>query len=71
MILQELDLGKTVAAEGTYVLFLLLREVSLHVESQILLPVELLPAFLQQNPVRFSNYRGNYSHSLMYKIDGF
>ena len=47
MILKKLDLGKAVAAQGTHVLLFLLREVGLHVQGQVLLSVELLPAFLK------------------------
>jgi hypothetical protein len=48
MILKKLDLGKAVAAQGTHVLLFLLREVGLHVQGQVLLSIELLPAFLKE-----------------------
>jgi hypothetical protein len=47
VISKKLDLGKAVAAQGTHVLLFLLREVGLHVQGQVLLAVELLPAFLR------------------------
>ncbi len=47
MILKKLDLGKAVAAQCTHMFLFLLREVGLHVHGQVLLAVELLPAFLR------------------------
>jgi hypothetical protein len=46
VILEELYFGKSVAALRAHVLLLLFRIVGFHMQRQVLLPVELLPAFL-------------------------
>jgi hypothetical protein len=46
VIPKKLDLGKAVAAQCTHVLLFLLGEVGLHVQGQVLLAIELFPAFL-------------------------
>ena len=46
VILQEFYLGKPVAAHIAHVLLLVLSVVSLHVESKVLLTVELFTTFI-------------------------
>jgi len=55
VILEKLNLGKAVSAKSTHVLLFLLREVCLHVQGQVLLSIELLPAFLKQERVKGQN----------------
>ena len=46
VILQEFYLGKPVAAHIAHVLLLILRVMSLHVKSKILLTIELFTTFI-------------------------
>ena len=46
VILQKLYLGKPVAAHIAHVLLLILRVMSLHVKSKILLSIELFTTFI-------------------------